>query len=143
MARTRKADALQEAGYVEQHEPRGAGNLVEADRAQHEAEADREDRLGDVVAAEAHEGGEGQQHQREDLGRAEGERHVGQQRREGGEEDVGDRAADERGERRRDQREARTALPGQGRPSNVVATAVEAPGMPSVTDEIAPPYIAP
>jgi hypothetical protein len=85
----------------------------------------------------------GQQHQREDLGRAEGERHVGQQRREGGEEDVGDRAAHERGQRRRDQREARTALPARGRPSNVVATAVEAPGMPSVTDEIAPPYIAP
>ena len=30
-----------------------------------------------------------------------------------------------------------------GRPSNVVATAVDAPGMPSVIEEIAPPYIAP
>ena len=40
---------------------------------------------------------------------------------------------------------ARLALPcrANGLPSNVVATAVDAPGMPSVTDEIAPPYIAP
>ena len=30
-----------------------------------------------------------------------------------------------------------------GRPSNVVATAVDAPGIPSVIDEIAPPYMAP
>ena len=30
-----------------------------------------------------------------------------------------------------------------GRPSKVVATAVEAPGMPRVMDEIAPPYMAP
>ena len=30
-----------------------------------------------------------------------------------------------------------------GRPSKVVATAVDAPGIPSATDEIAPPYIAP
>ena len=40
---------------------------------------------------------------------------------------------------------ARLALPcnANGRPSNVVATAVEAPGIPSVTDDIAPPYMAP
>ena len=40
---------------------------------------------------------------------------------------------------------ARLARPfsAKGRPSKVVATAVEAPGMPKVTDEIAPPYIAP
>jgi hypothetical protein len=40
---------------------------------------------------------------------------------------------------------ARLARPcmARGRPSNVVATAVDAPGMPSVTDEIAPPYMAP
>ena len=30
-----------------------------------------------------------------------------------------------------------------GRPSNVVATAVDAPGMPSIIELIAPPYIAP
>ena len=30
-----------------------------------------------------------------------------------------------------------------GRPSKVVATAVEAPGMPSMIEEIAPPYMAP
>ena len=30
-----------------------------------------------------------------------------------------------------------------GRPSNVVATAVEAPGIPNKMEEIAPPYIAP
>ncbi len=40
---------------------------------------------------------------------------------------------------------ARPARPcrASGLPSKVVATAVEAPGMPSVIDEIAPPYIAP
>ena len=31
----------------------------------------------------------------------------------------------------------------RGRPSKTVATAVEAPGIPNVIDEIAPPYIAP
>ncbi len=37
------------------------------------------------------------------------------------------------------------ALPcsASGLPSKVVATAVDAPGMPSATDEIAPPYMAP
>ena len=30
-----------------------------------------------------------------------------------------------------------------GRPSNVVATAVEAPGIPSMMELMAPPYIAP
>jgi len=30
-----------------------------------------------------------------------------------------------------------------GLPSKVVATAVEAPGIPSMTDEMAPPYMAP
>ena len=30
-----------------------------------------------------------------------------------------------------------------GRPSNVVATAVDAPGIPSMTELIAPPYMAP
>ena len=30
-----------------------------------------------------------------------------------------------------------------GRPSKVVATAVEAPGMPSMIEEMAPPYMAP
>ena len=40
---------------------------------------------------------------------------------------------------------ASRALPcrASGRPSKVVATAVEAPGMPSVMDEMAPPYMAP
>ena len=40
---------------------------------------------------------------------------------------------------------ARSAWPlsASGRPSKVVATAVEAPGMPRVIDEIAPPYMAP
>ena len=40
---------------------------------------------------------------------------------------------------------ARSAFPAIaiGRPSNVVATAVEAPGMPSMIDDIAPPYMAP
>ena len=40
---------------------------------------------------------------------------------------------------------ARSALPfrANGRPSKVVATAVEAPGMPSVMEEMAPPYMAP
>ena len=40
---------------------------------------------------------------------------------------------------------ARLARPwsASGRPSKVVATAVEAPGMPSVIELIAPPYIAP
>ena len=40
---------------------------------------------------------------------------------------------------------ARSALPCRaiGRPSKVVATAVEAPGMPSMIELIAPPYIAP
>ena len=38
-----------------------------------------------------------------------------------------------------------SALPAiaSGRPSNTVATAVDAPGMPSVMEEIAPPYMAP
>ena len=30
-----------------------------------------------------------------------------------------------------------------GLPSNTVATAVEAPGIPNVIEEMAPPYIAP
>ncbi len=30
-----------------------------------------------------------------------------------------------------------------GLPSKVVATAVDAPGIPNITDEMAPPYIAP
>ena len=34
-------------------------------------------------------------------------------------------------------------LSASGRPSKVVATAVEAPGMPSMIEEIAPPYMAP
>ena len=40
---------------------------------------------------------------------------------------------------------ARLAFPlsASGRPSKVVATAVDAPGMPYVIDEIAPPYMAP
>ena len=40
---------------------------------------------------------------------------------------------------------ALSALPcwASGRPSNTVATAVDAPGMPSVIELIAPPYIAP
>jgi len=40
---------------------------------------------------------------------------------------------------------ARSALPlcAIGRPSNTVATAVDAPGMPSVMELMAPPYIAP
>jgi len=40
---------------------------------------------------------------------------------------------------------ARPARPcsAMGRPSNVVATAVEAPGIPSRIELIAPPYIAP
>ena len=40
---------------------------------------------------------------------------------------------------------ASPALPccAMGLPSNVVATAVEAPGMPSRIDDTAPPYIAP
>ena len=40
---------------------------------------------------------------------------------------------------------ARLALPfnASGLPSKVVATAVEAPGIPSVIELIAPPYIAP
>ena len=40
---------------------------------------------------------------------------------------------------------ARSALPckAMGRPSKVVATAVEAPGMPSMIEEMAPPYMAP
>ncbi len=40
---------------------------------------------------------------------------------------------------------ARSALPATaiGRPSNTVATAVDAPGMPSVIELIAPPYMAP
>ena len=40
---------------------------------------------------------------------------------------------------------ATSALPwvASGRPSNTVATAVEAPGMPRVTELMAPPYMAP
>ena len=40
---------------------------------------------------------------------------------------------------------ARSARPCSaiGRPSKVVATAVDAPGIPSMIDEIAPPYMAP
>ena len=40
---------------------------------------------------------------------------------------------------------ARSASPFMaiGRPSKVVATAVDAPGMPSMMEEIAPPYMAP
>ena len=40
---------------------------------------------------------------------------------------------------------ARSAIPlrASGRPSKVVATAVDAPGMPSMMELIAPPYIAP
>jgi hypothetical protein len=40
---------------------------------------------------------------------------------------------------------AKSAKPcfANGRPSKVVATAVDAPGMPSIIDEIAPPYMAP
>ena len=34
-------------------------------------------------------------------------------------------------------------LRARGRPSNVVATAVDAPGIPSIMELIAPPYIAP
>ena len=34
-------------------------------------------------------------------------------------------------------------LSASGRPSNVVATAVEAPGIPSMIEEMAPPYMAP
>ena len=34
-------------------------------------------------------------------------------------------------------------LSASGRPSKVVATAVEAPGIPSATEEMAPPYMAP
>ena len=38
-----------------------------------------------------------------------------------------------------------SALPcsASGRPSNVVATAVEAPGIPSMIELMAPPYMAP
>ena len=40
---------------------------------------------------------------------------------------------------------ARSARPwmARGRPSKVVATAVDAPGIPSMIDEMAPPYMAP
>ena len=34
-------------------------------------------------------------------------------------------------------------LRARGRPSNVVATAVDAPGIPSIMELMAPPYIAP
>jgi hypothetical protein len=73
MASTRKPMPCRKPSMSKKHQPRRAGNLVEADGAEHEAEADREDGLGNVVAAQPDEGGEGQQHQREDLGRAEGQ----------------------------------------------------------------------
>ncbi len=56
---------------VEKHQPRRTGNLVKANSTEHQAKADRENRLRDVVAAQADEGREGQQHQRKDLGRSE------------------------------------------------------------------------
>ncbi len=55
-----KADALQEARDVEQHQSRRAGNLVEADGAKNQPQTDRQDRLGNVVAAKTHESSKGQ-----------------------------------------------------------------------------------
>ena len=118
--------------------------LVETDRAEHQSEADREDGLRNVVAAEADEGREGEKHQREDFRRAERQRDIRQERREEGEKHVGHGSAHEGGQCGGDEREARPPLPRQ-RPSvegrgDGRRTRRECRG---VIDEIAPPYIAP
>ena len=75
---------------------RGAPEICQSRPPQRPADADREDGFWNVIAAKAHEGGEGQQHQRENLWRAKAKRDRSQQRREQCEQHVGDRAADER-----------------------------------------------
>ena len=61
----------EEADDVAEHQTRLSADDVEPDRAEDEADANREDGLRNVVAAEADEGGEGEQHQGEDFGIAE------------------------------------------------------------------------
>ena len=103
---------------------------IETDRAQRKADADREERLRDVVTAETDEGRECQHHQGELLGRPECQRHRGKRRGKAGEEKHRDGAADERGGCGGNERLIRLAGKREGRPSKVVATAVEAPGIP-------------
>jgi len=103
-----------------------ARDNVKADGRQREANADRENRFGNIISTEPNEGRKGEQHQRENLGIAEIQCDRCEQRSKSGEKEV-----------------RNWPFSAIGLPSNVVATAVEAPGIPSVIEEIAPPYIAP
>jgi hypothetical protein len=101
-----EADTAVEPRQVEEDQARLAGDQVEADGAEHQTEGDHQDRLGDVVAAEPDEGGEGQQDQRKLFGRPEGQRHVRQRLSEQGEQHHRDGAAHERPHGGGDQRQA-------------------------------------
>ncbi len=101
---------MQEARDVEENQPRCSGNLIEPDGRKDKTEADRQDCLGYVIPAKPYEGCKGEQHKREDLGRSETQCDRCQHGRKCREQDNGNRATDERGECRGNQRKAGTAL---------------------------------
>ncbi len=85
----KETDAVREALNVEEDQPRLAGDDVEADSGQRQAETDGKDCLREIIPAKPGKGREGQQHQGEYFRIAEIERHRGQHRRETGEHHVG------------------------------------------------------
>ena len=79
--RDQEVEALQQLGQAERH-AQLAGDRVEADRREREAQHHRRDGLDRRLAAHADEAAEGQELDREELGRAELEREPRHQRRE-------------------------------------------------------------
>ena len=76
-----KPDPTQKPLNVKQDEPGFARDGVKSDRRQHKAKANGKDRLGDIIAAKAHKGGKGQQHQAKISGGPKRQRHISQKRR--------------------------------------------------------------
>ena len=105
---------MAEALDIEENQARRAGHHVIADSGENQPEADREDRLWNVITAQADEGRKGEQHQRKDFRVAELQRDGGQRRCKSREKNVRDRAADKGCNRSHHERAVRTARHGHG-----------------------------
>ena len=58
-----EVDAVQKTGNIAEDQARLAGNDIEPDRRQHQADQDREDGFRNIVAAEADKGRKREHHQ--------------------------------------------------------------------------------
>ena len=122
----------------------GAGDGVEPDGGEREAEHHRGDGLGRMALAEADEAAKGEQLHREEFGWPEPQREPRHQRRQKRDDDDRNQGADERGRERRGQGPRRRGRPlAIGWPSKVVATDHGSPGILNRIDVIAPPNSAP